>query len=165
MARQSRSVERLPRPARPRPTAQGPVASAAMHHRRHRRPSKKTSSTGSSEKEDHDADDEKEERTFNPTGYEGHLVDTLEKDILQRNPDVTWARIAGLEDAKSVLQEAVVLPILMPDFFKVCRASRSFCSLFFRLILIVNLLLLCRASGGRGKACSWSAPPARARRC
>lgn len=120
VARKSRSVERLPRPARPRPAAQGPVASAALHHR-HRRPSKKTSSTGSSEKEDQDADDEKEERTFNPVGYEGHLVDTLEKDILQRNPDVTWARIAGLEDAKGVLQEAVVLPILMPDFFKGIR--------------------------------------------
>ncbi|XP_034253763.1 katanin p60 ATPase-containing subunit A-like 1 [Thrips palmi] len=121
VARKSRSVDRLPRPARPRPAVQGPVASAALHHHRHRRPSKKTSSTGSSEKEDHDADDEKEERSFNPIGYEGHLVDTLEKDILQRNPDVTWARIAGLEDAKSVLQEAVVLPILMPDFFKGIR--------------------------------------------
>lgn len=124
MARKSRSVERLPRPARARPSAgghgHGPAASAA--HVGHRS-CKKTSSTGSSEKEDQDGtgDDEKEERerSFNPVGYEAHLVDTLEKDILQRNPDVTWARIAGLDDAKSVLQEAVVLPILMPDFFKV----------------------------------------------
>lgn len=119
-------MERLPRPVRARPPApghghgHGPTASAA--HVGHRT-CKKASSTGSSEKEDQDGtgDDEKDERerTFNPIGYEAHLVDTLEKDILQRNPDVTWARIAGLEEAKSVLQEAVVLPILMPDFFKV----------------------------------------------
>ncbi|XP_052133374.1 katanin p60 ATPase-containing subunit A-like 1 isoform X3 [Frankliniella occidentalis] len=126
VARKSRSVERLPRTVRARPPVgpAGPVSSAALHHRHHR-VAKKTSSTGSSEKEDQDGtgDDEKDEqqRTFNPTGYEGHLVDTLEKDILQRNPDVTWARIAGLEDAKGVLQEAVVLPILMPDFFKGIR--------------------------------------------
>lgn len=122
VARKSRSVERFPRPARPRPAPAGPAASAAPHlHHQHHRRSKKSSSTGSSEKEDQDGtgDEDREERSFNPIGYEAHLVDTLEKDILQRNPDVTWARIAGLDDAKGVLQEAVVLPILMPDFFKV----------------------------------------------
>ncbi|XP_055693355.1 katanin p60 ATPase-containing subunit A1 isoform X2 [Lutzomyia longipalpis] len=58
---------------------------------------------------------------FNAHGYENHLVDTLEKDILQRNPNVQWSDVAGLNEAKTILQEAVVLPVLMPDFFKGIR--------------------------------------------
>ncbi|XP_060863744.1 katanin p60 ATPase-containing subunit A1-like isoform X3 [Metopolophium dirhodum] len=54
-------------------------------------------------------------------GYEPHLVDIIEKDILQRNPNVQWDRIAGLKHAKTLLQEAMVLPMLMPDFFKGIR--------------------------------------------
>lgn len=49
------------------------------------------------------------------------LVDTIEKDILQKFPKIQWSNIAGLADAKSILQEAVVLPIIMPDFFKGIR--------------------------------------------
>jgi len=60
-------------------------------------------------------------QAFNASGFEAHLVDTLEKDILQRNPDVTWTRVAGLHEAKAILQEAVVLPVLMPDFFRGIR--------------------------------------------
>ncbi|XP_067612893.1 katanin p60 ATPase-containing subunit A1 isoform X2 [Eurosta solidaginis] len=60
-------------------------------------------------------------KVFSPIGYEGHLVETLEKDILQRNPGVMWSDVAGLNEAKVILQEAVVLPIIMPDFFKGIR--------------------------------------------
>lgn len=71
---------------------------------------------------------EKDEKVFDATGYELHLVETLERDILQRNPDVRWRDVVGLDDAKSVLQEAMVLPLVMPDYFKVsgvfnCRVS------------------------------------------
>jgi katanin p60 ATPase-containing subunit A1 len=52
-------------------------------------------------------------------GVEPHLVDTIDKDMLQRNPGVPWDRVAGLKDAKATLQEAAVLPLIMPDFFKV----------------------------------------------
>lgn len=62
---------------------------------------------------------EKDEKIFDATGYELHLVETLEKDILQKNPDVRWKHVVGLDDAKAVLQEAVVLPLVMPDYFKV----------------------------------------------
>ncbi|KRG01679.1 uncharacterized protein Dmoj_GI10108, isoform C [Drosophila mojavensis] len=58
---------------------------------------------------------------FSPLGYEGHLVDTLEKDILQRHPCIKWTEVAGLNEAKTILQEAVVLPIIMPEFFKGIR--------------------------------------------
>ena len=37
----------------------------------------------------------KEEKRFRGDGYEPHLVETLEKDLLMRNPDVKWKDIAG----------------------------------------------------------------------
>ncbi|CAH0407494.1 unnamed protein product [Chilo suppressalis] len=64
---------------------------------------------------------ERDEKVFDATGYELHLVETLERDILQKNPDVRWKDVIGLEDAKSVLQEAMVLPLVMPDYFKGIR--------------------------------------------
>ncbi|XP_065225920.1 katanin p60 ATPase-containing subunit A1 isoform X2 [Planococcus citri] len=64
---------------------------------------------------------EKEEKIFSPAGYEPHLVESLERDILLRNPNVQWNKVAGLNEAKSILQEAMVLPIIMPDFFKGIR--------------------------------------------
>ncbi|XP_041970738.1 uncharacterized protein LOC121727126 [Aricia agestis] len=64
---------------------------------------------------------EKDERVFDPSGYELHLVETLERDILQKNPDVRWRDVVGLDEAKAVLQEAMVLPIVMPDYFKGIR--------------------------------------------
>ncbi|XP_039749665.1 katanin p60 ATPase-containing subunit A1-like isoform X1 [Pararge aegeria] len=64
---------------------------------------------------------ERDERIFNTSGYEIHLVETLERDILQKNPDVRWRDVIGLDDAKSVLQEAMVLPLVMPDYFKGIR--------------------------------------------
>jgi len=48
-------------------------------------------------------------------------VETLEKDIILRKPGVTWAHVAGLSEAKAILQEAMVLPTLMPEYFKGIR--------------------------------------------
>jgi len=45
----------------------------------------------------------------------------LEKDILDKNPHVEFDDIADLDDAKNTLKEAVLLPILMPDYFKGIR--------------------------------------------
>lgn len=43
------------------------------------------------------------------------------RDILDANLGVTWDDIAGLHDAKQVLQENCVLPLLMPQFFQGIR--------------------------------------------
>ena len=45
-------------------------------------------------------------------------MDLLERDIVQKNPDTHWDDIADLHEAKRLLEEAVVLPMWMPDFFK-----------------------------------------------
>uniref|UniRef100_A0A668RKN1 Katanin p60 ATPase-containing subunit A1 n=1 Tax=Oreochromis aureus TaxID=47969 RepID=A0A668RKN1_OREAU len=60
-------------------------------------------------------------KKFDGTGYDSDLVDSLERDIVSRNPNVHWNDIADLEDAKKLLREAVVLPMWMPDFFKGIR--------------------------------------------
>ncbi|XP_075887287.1 katanin p60 ATPase-containing subunit A-like 1 isoform X2 [Nelusetta ayraudi] len=62
-----------------------------------------------------------EQKKFSGAGYNINLVESLERDIVSRNPNVHWADIADLEDAKKLLREAVVLPMWMPDFFKGIR--------------------------------------------
>ncbi|XP_063840475.1 katanin p60 ATPase-containing subunit A-like 1 isoform X5 [Scylla paramamosain] len=71
--------------------------------------------------EDNAAGGEEEERKFDPSGYDRDLVDMLERDIVQKNPSIRWTDIADLQEAKRLLEEAVVLPMLMPDFFKGIR--------------------------------------------
>jgi katanin p60 ATPase-containing subunit A1 len=45
----------------------------------------------------------------------------LERDVVDLNPNVKFDNIAELDKAKDLLQEAVLLPILMPDFFRGIR--------------------------------------------
>lgn len=49
------------------------------------------------------------------------LIEGVERDIVEGKVSVTWESIAGLEEAKHLLQEAVVLPLWMPDYFKGIR--------------------------------------------
>lgn len=58
---------------------------------------------------------------FDPSGYDKDLVAALERDIVLRNPNVKWEDIAGLKEAKRLLEEAIVLPLWMPDYFKGIR--------------------------------------------
>ena len=56
--------------------------------------------------------------------YEGpdqELMAMLERDVLNRSPSVHWSDIAGLSESKRILEEAVVLPLWMPDYFKGIR--------------------------------------------
>ena len=61
------------------------------------------------------------EHRYRGDGFEPHLVDIIERDVLYKNPDIKFNDIAGLHEAKALLQEAVVLPLIMPDFFKGIR--------------------------------------------
>lgn len=54
-------------------------------------------------------------------GPDSELISMLEKDVLDKNPQVSFDDIADLDDAKNTLQEAVLLPILMPQYFKGIR--------------------------------------------
>jgi katanin p60 ATPase-containing subunit A1 len=65
--------------------------------------------------------EEPSEKKFDCCGPDNELVDMLERDILQKNPNTHWDDIADLEEAKRLLEEAVVLPMWMPDFFKGIR--------------------------------------------
>ena len=67
--------------------------------------------------------DEKEAKPpkFDPNGYPTDLVESLERDMLLRDPNVKWTDIAGLKEAKGLLEEAIVLPLWMPDYFKGIR--------------------------------------------
>lgn len=49
------------------------------------------------------------------------LIDAIEREILDAKINVTWDCIAGLSHAKHLLQEAVVLPLWMPDYFQGIR--------------------------------------------
>lgn len=49
------------------------------------------------------------------------LVDMIHRDLMDGSPNVKWTDIASLEDAKRLLNEAVVLPMLIPDFFRGIR--------------------------------------------
>ncbi|CAG9112556.1 unnamed protein product [Plutella xylostella] len=71
---------------------------------------------------DTDEEKHKEEPRFEPASHaDGDLVDMLERDIVQKNPNIRWDDIADLAEAKRLLEEAVVLPMWMPDFFKGIR--------------------------------------------
>jgi SpoVK/Ycf46/Vps4 family AAA+-type ATPase len=45
------------------------------------------------------------------------IVDTVMRDVVQRDLGVSFDDIASLDTAKRLLNEAVVLPLIMPEFF------------------------------------------------
>jgi len=64
---------------------------------------------------------EEESPKFDGSGYDTDLVEMLERDIVQKDPNIHWDDIADLHEAKRLLEEAVVLPMWMPDFFQGIR--------------------------------------------
>eukprot|EP00520_Triparma_pacifica_P001485 CAMPEP_0118663202 /NCGR_PEP_ID=MMETSP0785-20121206/17279_1 /TAXON_ID=91992 /ORGANISM="Bolidomonas pacifica, Strain CCMP 1866" /LENGTH=547 /DNA_ID=CAMNT_0006556877 /DNA_START=139 /DNA_END=1780 /DNA_ORIENTATION=+ len=49
------------------------------------------------------------------------LIEGVERDIVETGVSVSWDDIADLTTPKQLLQEAVVLPLWMPDYFKGIR--------------------------------------------
>lgn len=54
-------------------------------------------------------------------GPDTDLINMIERDLLVKNPNVQFDDIAELDETKKLLQEAVLLPILMPDYFRGIR--------------------------------------------
>ena len=54
-------------------------------------------------------------------GPDAELIEMLEREVVDTNPQVKFEDIAELNRAKKTLQEAVLLPLLIPDYFKGIR--------------------------------------------
>ena len=54
-------------------------------------------------------------------GPDGELIEMVEREMMDKSPNVRFEDIAELEGAKNALKEAVLLPLLMPDFFRGVR--------------------------------------------
>ncbi|XP_058092530.1 uncharacterized protein LOC131238976 [Magnolia sinica] len=70
--------------------------------------------------------DEKPQRSLLPAFESAEvrtLAESLSRNIIRGNPDVKWESIKGLENAKHLLKEAVVMPIKYPKFIKSGNAS------------------------------------------
>ncbi|MBD3254052.1 MAG: AAA family ATPase, partial [Candidatus Lokiarchaeota archaeon] len=61
---------------------------------------------------------------------EQQLLDIISGTIITESPDVRWIDIAGLENCKQSLREAIVLPILKPELFTGARKPWSGILLF-----------------------------------
>ena len=59
------------------------------------------------------------------TDDDPYLVDIIERDILDCDLGITFDDIASLEDAKRLLDEAVTLPLIIPEFFTGEYVQRS----------------------------------------
>ena len=51
----------------------------------------------------------------------GPFDDMINSEIIDRSPGVQWEDVAGVPDAKTLLNEAVVLPLLVPELFTGAR--------------------------------------------
>jgi len=61
---------------------------------------------------------------------EQEIIDSISGTILTESPNIKWQDIAGLEDCKQSLREAIVLPIMKPQLFTGARKPWSGILLF-----------------------------------
>ena len=54
-------------------------------------------------------------------GPDSELIEMLEREVVDTNPNVSFDDIAELSQAKNALQEAVLLPLIIPNYFKGIR--------------------------------------------
>lgn len=63
-------------------------------------------------------------------GPDANLIKMLEREVIDRQLDITFEDIAALDDAKKIIQESVLLPLLMPQYFIGIRKPRKGVLLF-----------------------------------
>ena len=63
-------------------------------------------------------------------GPDAHLIQMLEREVIDRNPNISFDDIAALEDAKDIIQESVLLPLMLPSYFVGIRKPRKGVLLF-----------------------------------
>jgi len=61
---------------------------------------------------------------------EQEIIDSISGTILTESPNVNWEDIAGLDDCKQALREAIVLPMMKPQLFTGARKPWSGILLF-----------------------------------
>ncbi|KAJ1356703.1 hypothetical protein KIN20_014443 [Parelaphostrongylus tenuis] len=87
-----------------------------------------TSSTAENEEAASESKVDKPTEEFVPRGYCPELVEAIEQTMTRNGTEVTWADIAGLEGPKELFKQTIVLPALMPNFFKgIRRPWRGVC--------------------------------------
>lgn len=80
---------------------------------------------------DQDCDEESKQWKAPPDlGDDPGLVHHLRRDIIENGQSVGWKDVVGLEDAKQLLKEAIVLPRLYPQLFSGIRAPWQSCLLY-----------------------------------
>ena len=109
--------------ARQRPTNNRRVSTTTRQEEvRDNRPARlRQGEVGKKQNKKEDEGNDEDSARFDGSGYDKDLVDMLERDIVQKGPNIHWDDIADLQEAKRLLEEAVVLPMWMPDFFKGIR--------------------------------------------
>ena len=48
-------------------------------------------------------------------GPDTELIEMMEREVVDQNPNIKFEDIAELDNAKNLLKEAVLLPLLIPD--------------------------------------------------
>lgn len=61
-----------------------------------------------------------DDETSKPDAETAKLRDALSGAILTETPNVKWEDVAGLEQAKDTLKEAVILPIKVTGWLMIC---------------------------------------------
>ncbi|MFW9783736.1 MAG: AAA family ATPase [Candidatus Heimdallarchaeota archaeon] len=74
--------------------------------------------------------DDSESDTTTVSSEEQELIDMISGTIVTESPKVNWDDIAGLENVKQALREAIVLPIAKPELFTGARRPWSGILLF-----------------------------------
>jgi len=75
-------------------------------------------------------DDDSSSDTSRVSSEEQELIDMISGTIVTESPKVNWEDIAGLENVKQALREAIVLPIAKPELFTGARRPWSGILLF-----------------------------------